>query len=851
MKTKAEIQDWLIENIADRLEMKPEELKVDKPLTDYGLSSREAIMLSGELEDMLGMELPPELFYDYPEIQQLAEKLAEGPDAFQDESAQYGSSTDVEMEEIMADMVTEMNHPSFVDLLRTRARQFPEREAFIFLKNGEEEAGQLTFSELDERARAIGAWLQQNGLGGERLLLLYPSSLEFVAAFFGCLYAGSIAVPAFPPLKRRGMERIASIVQDAGAKGAMLTSDLLVSLRKNKKFDEKALFGDTRWVLTDEIENNIAPEWEDPQLSHDDLAFLQYTSGSTGSPKGVMVSHGNILHNCWVIRKSIKVGVGNDWNAVSWLPLYHDMGLIGHVLETVDMGVANVFMTPTDFLQKPVRWLRAIMKYNGRTSAAPNFAYEYCVEKIPAEEREGLDLSSWEVAINGSEPVRAHTIQRFIEEFAPYGFKAETFKSSFGMAETTLMVSGVAEGDVPRIMYVDGNDLEKHQVSPVKAGDKNAISKVSCGVVQLEKVIIVDPEKFLELSEDKVGEIWVKSDSVAQGYWQRKDVTKQTFQARLSDTGEGPFLRTGDLGYLHNGELYFTGRLKDLIIIRGSNHYPQDIELTVQESHSALTLDGSAVFSVDAHGEERLVVVSEVERTALRGLDQDEVFEAIRTAVAQQHDLQVYAITLLSPGRLPRTTSGKTQRRAAKLAFLEDSLHKVGEWKLPVVNMEVAFDENKWTLSAEALRMMEEAQRRESLQEYLQQLISRTIKVPASEVSLDKPVVNLGLDSMHAIEIKGQIEKDLHTELDVTKFMQGATLGSLSEQLSAQLLQPSTVQVASASTTSQNGAAPNGSNGLDVDSLDDDQIRELLTDLDKLSSDEVEALLAKLSEEEG
>ena len=851
MKTVEEISIWLVENIADRLELKPEQVDVDTPLTDYGLSSRDAIMLSGELEELLSMELPPELFYDYPQIRQLAEKLAEGPDAFRTSEP---AAPDTEMDDVMAEMfddiTNELRYASFVDLLTARARQFPDREAFIFLRDGEEEAGKLTFSQLEKRARAIGAWLQQNGLGGERLLLLYPSSLEFVAAFFGCLYAGSTAVPAFPPLKRRGMERISSIVKDSNAKAAMLTSDLLESLRKNKRFDEKALFGNMRWVQTDQISDSIAPEWDAPAISHDDLAFLQYTSGSTGEPKGVMVSHGNILHNCRTIRLAVNADVGNDWNAVSWLPLYHDMGLIGHVLTTINMGVANVFMTPTDFLQRPARWLNAITKYNGRTSAAPNFAFDYCVDRITPEERAQLDLSSWEIAINGSEPVRAKTLERFAEVFGPHGFRAETFVPSFGMAETTLMVTSVPEKALPRVMYVDAADLERHTITLRKASDEQAISKVSCGTARLERVIIVDTETFRELPENRVGEVWVQSDSVAKGYWQRPELTEQIFGATLSDTGEGPFLRTGDLGYLHLGELYFTGRLKDLIIIRGGNHYPQDIELTVQQSHPALATDGAAAFSVDAHGEERLVVIAEVERTALRNLDPEAVVEAVRTAVAQHHDLQVYAVTLLSPGRLPRTTSGKTQRRASKLSFIEGSLHSVGAWRLPVEEIQRGAGDEMWRLSHEALRMMEEGQRRESIRDYLQQLISRTIKVPTSEISPDKPVVNLGLDSMHAIEIKGQIEKDLQTELDVTSFMQGATLNSLSDALSSRVLHSPAQEHSPAPALADTRAGETStSRTIDIETLTEEQIRELLTDLDSLSPEEVEALLERLSGE--
>lgn len=454
---------------------------------------------------------------------------------------------------------------TLVDLLRLRARNQPDQCAYTFLVDGETEEIHLTYGELDRRARAIAARLQSLGATGERALCFYPPGLEYIAAFFGCLFAGVIAVPAYPPRPHRPDPRIPAIVTDAQATVALTTPEILSDLER--RFAHVPELKKLRWLVTDTVDLTLAEEWRDPSVSREALAFLQYTSGATAAPKGVMVSHGNLMHN----QRLLQEGFEQTEHSVvlGWLPLYHDRGLIGNLLQPLFVGCPCLLMPPVAFLQQPFRWLKAISRYRVTTSGAPNFAYDLCVRQITPEQRATLDLSCWEVAFNGAESVRAATLE-----------------------------------------------------------------------------------------------------------------TEQTFRAYLADTGEGPFLRTGDLGFLENGELFVTGRIKDLIIIRGANHYPEDIERTVETHHPSLRPGCGAAFSVDVAGEERLVIVFEVERHHLKNLDVDAVVFAIRQAVALEHEVPVYAVVLIQTGSIPKTSSGKIQRHACRARFLAGNLEVVGEWKM-------------------------------------------------------------------------------------------------------------------------------------------------------------------------
>ena len=560
---------------------------------------------------------------------------------------------------------------TLVELLRYRASSQPERLAYIFLRDGEIEEARLTYGELDQNARAIAAHLQSLEAKGERGLLLYPPGLDFISAFFGCLYAGVVAMPAYPPRRNQNLLRLQAIIADSQARFTFTNAALFPSLENQWAKDPE--LGAMQWIVTDEIDHHLREDWLEPTLEKNSLAFLQYTSGSTGTPKGVMVSHHNLLIN----SADLDGGWGHDQDSVmvTWLPTFHDMGLIYGVIQPLYKGFLCYMMSPASFMERPLRWLQALSDKKATHSAAPNFAYDLCVRKIPPEKRATLDLSHWCMALNGAEPVRAEVLKKFAEAFQVSGFKATALCPGYGLAEATLKVTAVSYDSPPYFYPVQANALEKNKIVGATETDTNVQTLVGCGWTTIDtQIVIVNPETLKPCSPEIVGEIWVSGSTIAQGYWGKPQETQETFQAYLADTGAGPFLRTGDLGFIKDGELFVTGRLKEIILIRGRNNYPQDIELTVQNSHPALRPSCGAAFTVENKGEEKLVVVQEVERTWLRKVDIDEVKRAIRKAVVQEYDLQVYAIALIRTGSLPKTSSGKIQRRSCRAKFLEGSL---------------------------------------------------------------------------------------------------------------------------------------------------------------------------------
>jgi len=569
--------------------------------------------------------------------------------------------------------------PNLVELVRHRAAYQPDDVAFTYLVDGENEQVHLSNAELDRQAQAIGAWLESLGLAGERALLLYPPGLEFIAAFFGCLYAGVVAVPVYPPRRNRSLARIQAIADDADAKVA-LTTDVVLQ-RVEPLIDDTPHLKQLTWLATCHVPEGMHERWQMPDIDGDTVAFLQYTSGSTGTPKGVVLNHTNLIHNSALIAHAFEHTRSSL--GVFWLPSYHDMGLIGGILQPLYVGRPNVLMSPMAFLQRPFRWLSAISRFGGTTSGGPNFAYELCVQKITAEQRAQLDLSSWEVAFNGAEPVREETLERFAEAFEPCGFRREAFFPCFGLAEATLIVSGGYAKRPPVIRRFDAQAIGEGTVRRAAPGDRGARAAVGCGeTMPDQRIVIADPETLASCPDGRIGEIWVRGPSVAQGYWRRPDISRKAFGAHLSDTGEGPFLRTGDLGFLDDGELFVTGRIKDLIILHGVNVYPQDVELTVQRSHPRLRPDSGAVFAVEAEGREKLVVVQELERRA-KG-DLSDVFQAIRRAVSAEHETSVDAIVLIKAGSIPKTSSGKIQRHACRKGYLDGTLTVVEQWPQPV-----------------------------------------------------------------------------------------------------------------------------------------------------------------------
>ncbi len=555
---------------------------------------------------------------------------------------------------------------TLVELLRTRAAETPNQRAYTFLANGEEKTDSLTYSELDRRARAVGASLQATNSRGERALLLYQPGLDFISAFFGCLYSGVIAVPCNPPKLKRLVPRLQVIVEDCQASHVITTSSFLPKI--NQGLAEAEWLRRVRWLATDELEESLADKWQDPRVSRDALAFIQYTSGSTSLPKGVKISHGNVLYNSSYLDYSWS----NDRQSVglSWLPHFHDMGLIAGIIQPLFKDFHCYLMPPASFLQHPAKWLKAISRYGVTHSGGPNFAYDLCIEKSTAEQRATLDLSCWSVAYNGAEPIRNTTLESFVTTFAPCGFRPEALLPGYGLAEATLKVTAGLRTNRPVYCTVNAEALEENRVLEATGDQAGARTFVGVGHAAFGTTIaIAHPTKRTRCAPDEVGEIWVSNPSVGKGYWGQEEETARTFLAYLSYTGEGPFLRTGDLGFVKEGELYITGRLKDLIIIDGQNHYPQDIELTVEQSHPAIRSHCCACFSVEQEGQERIVVMAELER-AHRHANEEEVKKAIRQAVAENHDLRVHAVLLIQTGTIPKTSSGKIQRQACGASFL-------------------------------------------------------------------------------------------------------------------------------------------------------------------------------------
>jgi acyl-CoA synthetase (AMP-forming)/AMP-acid ligase II len=584
-----------------------------------------------------------------------------------------------------------LEHPfeanTLVDLLRYRAIYQPNVTAYTFLLDGEKEEVSLTYEELDRKARAIAVSLQSFCPPGERALLIYPPGLEYIVAFFGCLYAGVIAVPAYPPRPNRSATRLQTIIADAQPKAALTTASVWATLERQSSYTPQ--LKNLPWLASDRLDGHLAKSWQETALSGSTLAFLQYTSGSTAEPKGVAIAHQNLLHNLsWIYRRFEH---SSNSRGVIWLPLYHDMGLIGGVLQPLYGGFPVVLMSPLMFLQSPIRWLQAISRYRGTTSGGPNFAYNLVSRKVTPEQLTNLDLSSWEVAFNGSEAISYEILEQFATILQPCGFRREAFYPCYGMAEATLIVSGGRKTAPIVAKKVKAEALEKHYVVPASSQENNWRIVVGCGhSLSDQKVVVVNPETLRQCAANEVGEIWVSGASVAQGYWNQPEETKRTFCAYLADPNEGPFLRTGDLGFLEDGELFITGRLKDIIIINGRNYYPQDLEWTVEQSHSLIRPNCAAAFSAEIKNEERLIILAEIERSyrkrrmeanyltngtedALES-DRKELIQSIRKDISKYHDLQAYDVLLLKPGTIPKTSSGKIQRHLCRANYLAGKL---------------------------------------------------------------------------------------------------------------------------------------------------------------------------------
>jgi acyl-CoA synthetase (AMP-forming)/AMP-acid ligase II/acyl carrier protein len=762
-----------------------------------------------------------------------------------------------------------------IELLEGQAAEHADYTAYAFVDD-RDGMSEITFRELDRRARIIAARLQLELSPGDRALLVYPSGLEFISAFFGCMYAGVIAVPATYPKPKRPMPRLQRIAVDCDAHVALTTAQTLTTLDPDLLSADAAT---SQWIATDELQEDLADFWQRPIVDTNDLAFLQYTSGSTSDPKGVMVSHANLLNNLECIRVSFGLGdVSGDIESatgVIWLPAYHDMGLIGGILTPLYMGGRCVLMSPTSFLQRPMRWLQAISDYKAIVSGAPNFAYEYCVRRISPEERATLDLSSLRLAFCGAEPIRAETLTHFAQAFGPAGFQLRAFYPCYGLAESTLLAAGPDYRNDPHILPVNRAALAQHRVAPA-CGEPDAMIQrlVGCGKPMPDHtLVIVDPEKGTEFTGGEVGEILIQGPSVTRGYWNRPEDTEQEFGAQVPGR-EGKFLRTGDLGFFRDGELYVTGRVKDVIIIRGRNHYPQDIENTAEEAHQAV-LPGAAFALSDEGQGERLVVVHQLDRQ-FRGADHAQIIQAIRRSIVEHHELDPYAIVLIRQTSLPITSSGKVQRNLCREQYLADELKVVHSWINPAmrsaqrksgehVAVQVhgegvsaqrssssppgAAHENGKSLTKGATESplpkrsgpatpFEVDRAAEQIEEWLLKWLVNRLNMDPTDAVRDRPFAEYGVDSLTAVELSQELEDEFKVPLPAVVAWNYPTPASLARYLAEQSLGVAEPTSKSSVTTLSNGAplppAPN-----------EEQLAALLAEIENLSDEDAARLLAE------
>ncbi|MEM9292769.1 MAG: amino acid adenylation domain-containing protein [Acidobacteriota bacterium] len=705
---------------------------------------------------------------------------------------------------------------SLWEVLELRGREQGAERLYTFLGDASKDAAQtLTCGQLWRRAEALARRLVAavDGERGTRALMLYPPGLDFVIAFFACLRAGVVAVPAYPPGSRRTLPRLRSIAGDCEPHLALTTSHHLEKFETlTGRLPELAA---VRWMATDPVEEargegGVAEsgepgelgELETPLPQAHELAFLQYTSGSTASPKGVRVAHGNLVANQRMITAAF--GHREPCAVVGWLPVYHDMGLIGNVLNPLFAGAPCTLMAPISFLRRPLRWLQAIdetARLTGLpvTSGGPNFAYDLCRRRISVEERESLDLSRWRVAFNGAEPVRASTLRGFAEDFSAAGFSAGAFYPCYGLAEATLFVTGPPPGQGGRVVSVDEGALEVDRFRLRESSAGAGLEAVGCGTPRGGcGVQIVDPESRRPLEAGAIGEVWVSGDAVADGYWRRPEATAEDFGAelaasteeddsgRLGESSPQPrWLRTGDLGVVQGGELFVTGRRKDLIILRGRNLYPQDVELSAEASEPALVPGGSAAFAVEGEQGEALVLVAEVERRVR--LDASAAAEAVRRGLGERHEVAVEEVVLTRAGAVPRTSSGKVQRRACRELWQNGELPVLGRAAFPRDGG--ATEELAETLSADGATwaQLPEEERGPWLRGVLRSRVAAAARLPVSKLRDDEALVGLGLDSLAAVEWVHGLERDLGVALGLEEALGGATLEDLAQLLEERL----------------------------------------------------------------
>jgi len=647
-----------------------------------------------------------------------------------------------------------------VSLLLRNENIYGEKDLYIFLGDGENESAKDTYAEVISKAKAIAAVLQESGKKGDHVLLLFPPGNEFMISFFASILAGMVAIPAYPPRKRKLDPRFLSILNDAKP-NFILGTDTIVSELLQADLGDADL-GQIQIVRYESVDLQRDELWTNPGVTKGDIALLQYTSGSTGKPKGVMVSHWTMIHNLECIRQSF----GFDDNLImsSWLPSFHDMGLIGSLIEPAYAGGTVVYMPPVSFIKSPLNWLKIITNYKATCAGAPNFAYDFCAEKIREEVIESLDLSSLSILYNGSEPIRKKTLEKFQSTFASVGFALSQFFPVYGMAETVLLMSGGDYKAKPVHINVDIKSLENNKVVITDAGATSR-NLTGCGFPLLGmSIAIVNHETQEVLPVGEIGEIWTSGGSVTQGYWNNPEETAAKYNARLASDQEGKWLRTGDLGFIHDGQLYISGRLKDLIIIRGANYFPNDIEHSVENCHPALRKNANAAFSVDIDDDEKLIVIQEIERSHMRDFDENELFEHIRFAIYADHGIQADSILLTKFGTVKKTSSGKTQRFAMRDAWKNDELDILAAWHKK---------------AEKEYKTGQISYRPEFLREWLINWMAQQLDINPDSIDPEKPISAYGLDSIKAVGLERDVNKQFGIEWPIESFLKENTVNDL------------------------------------------------------------------------
>lgn len=564
---------------------------------------------------------------------------------------------------------------SLIENFLEKCTEFDNNISYRYLVDGENNVKNITYRELKESAEKFAGFLLEKYQPQSRVLLLFDTSLDFIISFWGTIIAGMVAVPVQPPFNFKMLERLLHIGKNADSNILITSHDFLQQLDSFKSYFEQ-LPAMEKFSVTQILNEN--KKYEIPNISNDFNALIQYTSGSVGNSKGVLLSHNNMLSNVKMpiaVLTKIKPEKTEKDSCLTWLPLYHDMGLISGILMPVFMGIESVVMSPLMFLQKPFRWIKALSDYKSSVSAAPNFAYDLCVKKVKDEQLEGLDISNWSIALNGAESVRYDTIENFSNKFSKAGFRKKQFYPAYGLAESVVFVTGKSRNEDVRFLQLDKTALEKNKVV-LSDVEKDSLKIVGLGYTWEDAELAIVNSETLELvGENEVGEICVSGKSIAKCYWNSDEETNKVFDTKINSTDEKykdkTFLRTEDLGFVYDGFLYMTGRLKDLIIIRGNSYYPQHIEQTTEKSHESFRLGNCSAFSIDEDNEEKLVIIQEIKKD-MSISNFDDLVNLVRKNVTETHAISPYKIVFVKTESLPKTSSGKLQRRLSKKMYLNN-----------------------------------------------------------------------------------------------------------------------------------------------------------------------------------